>query len=83
MLLGAKRLPCRVIAWRLPPERVARRRQKLRQEYRNTYGKEPSEQRLELCAWTILVTNVPSELLSPEQAVVLYRARWKVGGNLG
>jgi hypothetical protein len=79
MLLGkGKRLPCRVIAWRLPPEQAARRRQKLRQEYRNTYGKEPSAQRLVLCDWTILVTNVPPALLSPEEAVVLYRARWQI-----
>jgi hypothetical protein len=79
MLLGeAKRLPCRVLAWRLPAEQAARRRQKLRQEYKNTYGKEPSAKRLALCDWTILVTNVPVELLSPEEAVILYRARWQI-----
>jgi hypothetical protein len=79
MLVGkGKRLPCRVIAWRLPKEQAARRRQKLRQEYKNTYGKEPSASRLALCDWTILVTNVPNELLSPEEAVVLYRARWQI-----
>jgi hypothetical protein len=79
MLLGeAKRLPCRVIAWRLPVEQAARRRQKLRQEYKNTYGKEPSAQRLALCDWTILVTNVPPEMLSPQEAVILYRARWQI-----
>jgi hypothetical protein len=79
MLMGkAKRLPCRVIAWRLPEEQAARRRHKLRQEYKNTYGKEPSAQRLALCDWTILVTNVPNELMSPEEAVILYRARWQI-----
>jgi hypothetical protein len=79
MLLGkGKRLPCRVIAWRLPEDQVARRRHKLRHEYKNTYGKEPSAQRLALCAWTILVTNVPKELLSPTEAVILYRARWQI-----
>jgi hypothetical protein len=79
MLVGkGKRLPCRVIAWRLPEEQAARRRHKLRQEYRNTYGKEPSAQRLALCDWTILVTNVPTELMSPKEAVILYRARWQI-----
>lgn len=79
MLVGkGKRLPCRVIAWRLPKDQAARRRQKLRQEYKNTYGKEPSAIRLALCDWTILVTNVSNELLSPEEAVVLYRARWQI-----
>jgi hypothetical protein len=79
MLVGkAKRLPCRVIAWRLPQEQAARRRCKLRQEYKNTYGKEPSAERLALCDWTILITNVPTGLLSPEEAVILYRARWQI-----
>src|SRR5262249_103946 len=65
MLIGdAKRLPCRVIAWRLPPEQAARRRQKLRHEYKDTYGTQPSKQRLALCDWTILITNVPPALLS-------------------
>jgi hypothetical protein len=79
MLVGkGKRLPCRVIAWRLPEEQANRRRHKLRQEYKNTYGKEPSADRLELCDWTILITNVPNELMSPEEAVILYRARWQI-----
>jgi len=79
MLAGKqKRLPCRVIAWRLPKEQAARRRHKLRQEYKNTCCKEPSANRLALCDWTILVTNVPNALMSPEEAVILYRARWQI-----
>jgi hypothetical protein len=79
LLVGkAKRLPCRVIAWRLPQEQAARRRQKLLREYQNTYGKLPSAARLALCDWTILVTNVPDELLSPAEAIILYRARWQI-----
>ncbi len=79
MLVGkGKRLPCRVIAWRLPEKQAARRRRKLRQEYKNTYGKEPSADRLALCDWTILITNVPIEMMSAEEAVVLYRARWQI-----
>jgi hypothetical protein len=36
VLLGkVQRLPCRLIAWRLPPEQANRRRQKLRQEMMN------------------------------------------------
>jgi len=79
MLIGdAKRLPCRVIAWRLPPEQAARRRQKLRHEYKDTYGTQPSKQRLALCDWTILITNVPPELLTTEEAAILHRARWQI-----
>jgi hypothetical protein len=73
-----QRLPCRLIAWRLPPEQADRRRQKLRRDYRDKYGSEPSAERLAWCDWTILITNVPAELLTPEEAAVLYRARWQV-----
>src|SRR5262249_44286131 len=34
--------------------------------------------RLAWCDWTILVTNVPEEMLTLPEAVVLYRARWQV-----
>jgi hypothetical protein len=73
-----QRLLCRLIAWRLPEEQANRRRQKLRHESRHKYGKEPTAQRLAWCDWTILVTNVPIEKMTPEEAVVLYRARWQV-----
>lgn len=72
------RFLCRLIAWRLPQEQADRRRQKLRQESRHKYGKEPTAQRLAWCDWTILVTNVPAEMMTPQEAVVLYRARWQV-----
>jgi hypothetical protein len=73
-----QRLPCRLIAWRLPPEQVQRRRQKLRRELKSKKGRTPSAERLAWCAWTILVTSVPVETLSAKEAAVLYRARWQV-----
>jgi hypothetical protein len=79
MLVGrGKRLPCRVLAWRLPDKQAAERRRKLIQEYKNTYSKEPSAERLALCDWTILITNVPIAMMSAPEAVVLYRARWQI-----
>src|SRR5208283_4791326 len=79
ILLGQEqRLPCRLIAWRLPEEQANRRRQKLRQETMSKRGQEPSAERLAWCDWTILVTNVPVEMLTPKEAVVLYRARWQI-----
>jgi hypothetical protein len=77
-LSKGQRLPCRLIAWRLPQEQANRRRQKLRQEMKHKSGKEPTAERLAWCDWTILVTNVPLEKMTPEEAVVLYRARWQV-----
>jgi hypothetical protein len=79
IVLGqAERLPCRLIAWRLPRDQANRRRRKLRQEMRKKRGCEPSAARLAWCDWTILVTNVPAALLTPQEAAILYRARWQV-----
>jgi Transposase DDE domain len=74
------RVRCRLIAWRLPPEVAARRRRKLRAQVRRKEGKGavPSAERLARCDWAILITNVPEELLSIEEAQVLYRARWQI-----
>jgi Transposase DDE domain len=77
--LGQKhRLACRLIAWRLPREQAARRRRKLRQDVVSKRGHEPSAQHLAWCDWTILVTSVGLEKLTPPEAVVMYTARWQV-----
>jgi len=73
-----QKLPCRLIAWRLPPEQANRCRQNLRKEALRKRGKEPTAARLAWCDWTILVTNVPTEMMTPPEAVILYRARWQV-----
>ncbi|OWK36576.1 transposase [Fimbriiglobus ruber] len=68
----------RLLAGRLPDEPANCRRQKLRAAARAKGHPEPSAARLAWCAWTLPVTNVPGELLTPPEAVVLYRARWQV-----
>lgn len=78
VVLGEKeRLPCRLIAVRVPTEVAARRRQQLREKARD-HGREPSQEYLDLQDWTIFVTNCPRELLTWKEVVVLYRARWQV-----
>jgi hypothetical protein len=79
ILLGKdQQLPCRLIAWRLPRELANQRRSKLRRETLSKRGQEPSAERLAWCDWTILVTSVSTEMLTPPEAVILYRARWQV-----
>jgi hypothetical protein len=79
ILIGAeRRVPCRVVAWRVPQEVAGRRRQKLIAEARRKDGRVPSRERLSWCDWTILVTNAGEELLAPEEVAVLYRARWQI-----
>ncbi len=73
-----KKFKCRLIAWRLPEEQANRRRHKLRMETLRRKGREPSAERLAWCDWTIMVTNVPIELMTPPEAAILYRARWQV-----
>lgn len=73
-----RRLRCRLLAWRVPEEVANRRRQKLIENAQRKQRRRPTAERLAWCDWTILVTNVPAELLSLKEAAVLYRARWQI-----
>jgi len=76
--LGAQqRLPARLLAVRVPQEVADQRRRRLRASARDR-GRTPSAARLAWCDWTILVTNVPPEMLSVREALVLARARWQI-----
>jgi len=78
VLLGVShRLPCRLIALRVPQEVADRRRQKAYVKAQK-HGRVPSREYLEWQDWTIFVTNCEPELLSWEAVVVLYRARWHI-----
>jgi hypothetical protein len=76
--LGAThRLPARLLAVRVPQEVADQRRRRLRAEARRK-GRAVSAARLALAAWTLLVTNVPAEVLSLREALVLARTRWQI-----
>ena len=78
ILLGkALRLPARLLAVPVPVEVAEQRRRRLRQEAKRK-GQTVSQRHLALAAWTILVTNVPADLLTIEEALVLLRARWQI-----
>lgn len=78
LLLGfKKRLPVRLLALKAPQEVADRRRQKARENARRK-GRTLSPRYLALLDWTIFVTNVPAEMLSITQVVVLYRVRWQI-----
>lgn len=74
---GAK-LPCRLVAWRVPQEVANRRRQKLIATARDKGNRPPSRERLAWCDWMIFVTNVPGDRLTPTEIAVLYGARWQI-----
>lgn len=76
--LGAgQRLRCRLLAQRVPQEVADQRRRRLRVEAKRR-GRTPSALMLALAEWTLLVTNVPHELLTVREGLVLARARWQI-----
>ena len=70
-------LPCRLLAKRVPPEVAAKRRKRLREKAVRK-GRRVSQERWELAAWTVYITNVPIEKLSLKEALVLGRCRWQI-----
>ena len=76
--LGAqRRLAARLLAVRVAQEVADQRRRRLRKTARQR-GRTPSAALLARCDWTLLVTNVPPDLLSLREALVLARARWQI-----
>jgi hypothetical protein len=76
--IGSKeRLAVRLLAVPVPEEVTNRRRQRLKEEARRR-GRAVSTKTLALAAWTILVTNVPAEMLSLQEALVMLRVRWQI-----
>jgi len=76
--IGAKgELTCRLLARRCPEEVTTRRRDKLACAARKK-GRKVSARQQEMAGWTLVVTDLPREKLSFEEAWQLYRARWQV-----
>ena len=73
----SERLPCRLLAVRVPAEVSEKRRRRLR-ERAKARGNTPSRKELALCDWTVYVTDAPPALLSLEDGFVLARLRWQV-----
>ncbi len=70
-------LSCRLLAVRAPQEVVDQRRRRLYADARRRGGT-PSPASLALAAWTVLITNVPAERLSVQEALVVARTRWQI-----
>jgi hypothetical protein len=69
--------PARLLAIRVPQEVAERRRRKLREDATRRQ-KSVSQRSFALADWTILVTNVPDNLLSLADALIIIRARWQI-----
>jgi hypothetical protein len=73
----SRRVPSRLIAVRVPQEVANERRRKLRYAAKRE-GRTPRQATLALAAWTVFVTDLPTEQLSVHEALALGRARWQI-----
>jgi hypothetical protein len=76
-LAGHEPLPARLLVRPLRPEAAARARQKLLKNA-SKHGKTPDELALRLAGYLCLLTTMPEELLSDDDAFRLYRLRWQI-----
>jgi hypothetical protein len=78
ILLGTKeQVSCRLLAVRLPDKIAKLRRCRMLSEA-NDKGKKVTQKSLKLARYQILASNVPNQLLSLEEALVLMRTRWQI-----
>jgi hypothetical protein len=72
-----ERVACRLIVRRAPASVVRRRRQRLVKEAVRR-GRVVSQRQYDWCRWTVVATNIPSERLSVQEALVLLKMRWQI-----
>jgi hypothetical protein len=70
-------LSARLLVQRVPQEVADQRRCKLK-EYARKRQTAVSPESYALAGWTLILTNVPPELLSLREALVLLRVRWQI-----
>lgn len=73
--LGKEKLPCRLVAYRLPDEVARKRRGKARENARKK-GRQPTKEYLGWLGFGFYITNVPRDIWEPEIVGTVYRLRW-------
>jgi hypothetical protein len=73
----AQQIPCRLLVVRVPEQTAAQRLQRLHRELRKK-GRTASAEQEAWCWWTVFVTNVPADMLTLTEALVLMRLRWQI-----
>jgi len=78
VLLGkTKKLPCRLVAERVPVSVVKQRHERLQETARQNQT-EVTQEALDMAHWTIYVSNIPQDLLATEEVFILGRYRWQI-----
>lgn len=76
--LGLKaRLPVRIIYELLPEEAYQQRLRKANNAAKKQ-GHKVSDKNKELMRWSIFVSNVPQNMLTDKQIILLYKTRWQI-----
>jgi Transposase DDE domain len=71
------RVAARLLVQRVPQEVADERRRRIHAEAKDK-GRAPAKAALALADWNALITNVPVELLSLDEAMVVIRLRWQI-----
>lgn len=78
IFLGVKdKVPCRLLAARVPDDVSNERRRKIRLNARKK-GRTPSKRQLALADWTVLATNAEEDKMDIKSAMVMIRVRWQI-----
>ena len=75
--IGHERVPCRLLAYRLPDQVVQERRRKALEEARKK-GRILTQEYLTWLAFGFYITNVTREMLSAKVVRIVYGLRWQV-----
>ena len=78
LLLGADRVPVRLVALPVPEEVANLRRHKAKASARRRQRPPPSKEHLFLMGWNLLLTNVPALIWPPKALAAVYRLRWRI-----
>ncbi len=78
IILGAgKQVPCRLLARRATPVQI-KRRHEAQDEYARKHVTQVTQHQRDWAEWTLVISNVPTCLLSLTEALVLLRVRWQI-----
>lgn len=76
--LSAQRLPCRLLALRLPQDVAEVRRKRVVEDAKDRPQSQLRPETLALGDWAILVTNLDASQLTLDEALSLLRLRWQI-----
>lgn len=78
LMTESHRVPCEMLALRVPRSVADERRRKLKAKHKEQGFKPPSQRYLQLQDWTILVTNLEQSQVGSDETLRWYLMRWRI-----